>query len=214
MSAIISLAEGCISPDLDEETAWALGRIPYLVERISSLIKTALSYGRARPPNLEWHQLGMLIKQSISLLFSPNEELPSGLLPSQSLMSIPVYVDQEQIVSVLTNLLQNAFQEAGIERVQLQIHKSPPLMGEAYYYCRKPVVALDVIDFGRGIPESIQQDIFKPFFTTKNNGTGLGLAFARDLARRNNCEVVLLKSSEKGSVFRIYFPTYEKEKGK
>lgn len=205
LSAILTLVEGVMMPNMESDTLRALGRIPKLVERIEDLIKIALSYGRPRSPRRAWHQLGVLLQQSTELLNQAGILLPQDKLPQQH-TDTPVFVDGEQIISVITNLLQNATEEAGHDGVSVQVNTSPKATLSRW---QGSFIAIDIIDKGKGIDPSVQDTLFEPFVTTKSKGTGLGLAIARDIARLNRGDVVLLESSRNGSTFRLLLPSYQ-----
>ncbi len=116
-----------------------------------------------------------------------------------SLKTSVLFVDDTQVVSVLTNLLENAAHAAGPEGVELRLSA---VEGDAHAL----MLAIDVIDHGPGVPDDLRERIFKPFFTNRSEGTGLGLALARDLARLNGGDVVLVSTDATGSTFRLLLP--------
>ena len=65
---------------------------------------------------------------------------------------------------------------------------------------------LDVIDRGPGIPEATATQLFRPFFTTSEHGTGLGLYIARQLCEANQCTLTFEPVPGGGSCFRIIMP--------
>jgi signal transduction histidine kinase len=70
-------------------------------------------------------------------------------------------------------------------------------------------VALEVIDQGMGIhPEQMDQ-IFDPFYTSKEEGTGLGLSLVHQIIASHNGEIQVDSKPGEGSVFRLLFPTYQ-----
>lgn len=199
LAAIVTLVELCISaPGMPLESLEHLAKIQRLVYRVEDLIRLALQYGRPNQPKFGWHQLGRLVEGSIDnvLLVSPEAVRPVAQLPAQP---VPVYLDASHAVSILTNLLNNALHATTDKQpvsVVLRTAEEPdgPPMG---------FVAVDIRDAGPGVREELRERIFEPFFTTKAKGTGLGLAIARDLARMNGGDVVLLRSSSQGSTFRF-----------
>jgi signal transduction histidine kinase len=62
---------------------------------------------------------------------------------------------------------------------------------------------IDVADNGPGVPESVRQDVFLPFFTTKAAGTGVGLSLARQIVLAHKGSIVLGESEAGGAVFRL-----------
>ena len=65
---------------------------------------------------------------------------------------------------------------------------------------------LELRDNGPGIPRKAEQNLFEPFFTTRNEGTGLGLYIARQLCEANNIRLEYLRQPTGGSCFRLSFP--------
>ena len=65
---------------------------------------------------------------------------------------------------------------------------------------------LELRDNGPGIPRKAEDNLFEPFFTTRNEGTGLGLYIARQLCEANNIRLEYLRQPTGGSCFRLSFP--------
>ena len=201
LAAIVSLTEGVLSLDLDEDVAGALERIPGLVDRIERMLQSARAYLRPDPPQMAWHRLGFIVSRALALL-SHGPELERSFQLGLTEAALPVFVDFEHAVSILTNLLDNAVQLVGPERVALDVRRI-----EREANGEEAVVAIDIVDEGPGVPGDIQARIFEPFFTRRAGGTGIGLALARDLARINGGDVFLKKTSPQGSTFRVLFPS-------
>jgi signal transduction histidine kinase len=71
-------------------------------------------------------------------------------------------------------------------------------------------VRIEVVDNGPGIPKSVCPKLFQPFATAaRSGGSGLGLAIARDLARAHGGDIVLVSTSDSGTVLRIEIPDSE-----
>jgi signal transduction histidine kinase len=64
-------------------------------------------------------------------------------------------------------------------------------------------VAWEDRDSGPGIPDELRDQVFTPFFTTREKGTGLGLAFVRDIVRDHGAEIALDRGPEGGARFRF-----------
>ncbi|HNV52742.1 MAG TPA: ATP-binding protein, partial [Tenuifilaceae bacterium] len=70
------------------------------------------------------------------------------------------------------------------------------------------VVFIDIVDTGRGIPKSKFKDVFRPGYTTKSRGWGLGLTLSKRIVEEYHNGKIFIKSSEinKGTAFRIVLP--------
>lgn len=109
-----------------------------------------------------------------------------------------VNVDRVRLEQVLINLLINAMEAMPgggmIKIVVSRIRKGT-----------RDLVLIEVIDQGPGIPENLRSRIFDPYFTTKSDGTGMGLALCDKIVRQHQGSLDL-SSSEHGSVFNIALP--------
>jgi two-component system, NtrC family, sensor histidine kinase HydH len=103
--------------------------------------------------------------------------------------------DSDQVHQLLLNLLLNAVQSidgAGAIRVEIS---SP-----------KDEAAIVVIDTGRGIASEHLPNIFRPFYTTKKNGTGLGLSLAHRIAEEHHGRIEVTSEVGKGTTFLVVLP--------
>ncbi len=117
-----------------------------------------------------------------------------------------VHADRAQIQQVIHNLIINA-REATNERGEIFVLASNfknydiPNLVPAALYCR-----ISVRDNGPGIPESVRSRIFSPYFTTKPNGTGLGLATSFSIARRHEGQLTFETTHGNGTIFHLFIP--------
>ena len=105
-------------------------------------------------------------------------------------------VDPDLMCQVLINLLRNAADAA-------RGHGDQPAVRMRFSSTQGGRLRIDVSDNGPGVPESLAQDIFLPFFTTKAKGTGVGLSLARQVVLAHQGSITLLKSKSGGALFRI-----------
>ena len=199
LAAITSLSEAVAFMFDDPELEDTLLRIPSLVDRVESLIQLLLAYGRPVEPKRAWHRVDTLVEQAIDML-QRSEVLDAIQVRPESLKASALFIDDTQIVSVLVNLLENAANAAGPDGVELRLSA---VQGDEHAL----MLAIDVVDSGPGVPEEFRERIFKPLFTGRSEGTGLGLALARDLARLNGGDVTLVSTGATGSTFRLLLPT-------
>ena len=104
-----------------------------------------------------------------------------------------IYADEGQISQILINLIKNALQ-AGAKHIDITAR-----MG------KEDEVIIDVANDGEPIPVSAQEQIFVPFFTTKKEGSGIGLSISRQIMRQHNGTIDLLRSDVNQTVFELRF---------
>ncbi len=110
----------------------------------------------------------------------------------------PVNVDRVRLEQVLLNLLVNAMdvmREGGTLTIRVSLPETPDV--ESF--------RIEVIDTGPGIPENLRSRIFDPYFTTKSEGTGMGLALCDKIIRQHNGSLDF-HSTNQGAVFDITLP--------
>jgi signal transduction histidine kinase len=124
-----------------------------------------------------------VLSKPIKIEFTPGENLPE------------VEHDSDQIHQVLLNLLLNSVQAiegSGLVRVAV--------------FEQNDAAVVTVSDTGRGIPAEHLPNIFRPFYTTKGNGTGLGLSLARRIVESHHGQIDVTSSSGKGTTFSLVLP--------
>ena len=104
-----------------------------------------------------------------------------------------VYADEGQISQILINLIKNALQ-AGAKHVDISAG-----MGQ------DDELVVRVANDGEPIPVSAQEQIFIPFYTTKKDGSGIGLSLSRQIMRNHNGTIDLLRSDASQTVFELRF---------
>lgn len=112
-----------------------------------------------------------------------------------------ILLDRRHLKQALLNLIQNALAampEGGTLRL------SAERSGDELQYV--------VSDTGRGIPESLLTKIFEPYFTTKKNGTGLGLTITFKIIKEHSGEISLESREGRGTTFTIHLPVPQAEK--
>lgn len=106
---------------------------------------------------------------------------------------ILLYADVHQISQILVNLVKNALQaEASVIEITAEIDFAES-------------VVIHVTNNGHPIDRQNQEEIFVPFYTTKQEGTGIGLSLSRQIMRLHNGSLDLVRSDEKGTEFKLVF---------
>lgn len=104
-----------------------------------------------------------------------------------------IYADEGQISQILINLIKNALQ-AGAKHIDITAR-----MG------KDDEVIVQVANDGEPIPVSAQEQIFIPFYTTKKEGSGIGLSISRQIMRNHNGSIELVRSDAQQTVFELVF---------
>jgi two-component system sensor histidine kinase PilS (NtrC family) len=112
--------------------------------------------------------------------------------------SVPALVDPRHLQQVVTVLVQNALNYGRLPgesaRIRVRVFNAEG----------RPT--LDVMDRGPGIPDAVAAQLFRPFFTTSEHGTGLGLYIARELCRANQATLEYVPVPGGGACFRVTLP--------
>lgn len=111
--------------------------------------------------------------------------------------NIEINADEELLSQVLINLIKNAMQaleEENNGKIKLTTNK------------QENTIFIKITDNGPGIPHEIIEDIFIPFFTTKNNGTGIGLSLSRQIIRMHHGELTVYSRPYNQTQFIISLP--------
>ncbi|MBR1894211.1 MAG: HAMP domain-containing histidine kinase [Bacteroidales bacterium] len=104
-----------------------------------------------------------------------------------------LYADEGQISQILINLIKNALQ-AGAKQIRITASLN-----------KDDETVIRMANDGEPIPVSAQEQIFVPFYTTKKEGSGIGLSISRQIMRNHNGSIDLVKSDANETVFEIRF---------
>jgi signal transduction histidine kinase len=110
--------------------------------------------------------------------------------------SLTIDIDPDLMCQVLLNLLKNGAEAASA-------HSDEPAVSLSFTLTKGGRTQIEVADNGPGVPEALQQEVFLPFFTTKQKGTGVGLSLARQVVLAHRASISLDRSGTGGALFRI-----------
>ena len=202
---------------IDRKTKGYLERVLEGSNRAKSLVQQILRFSRSADTVMEPINLTPLIKETFRLLQST---LPKTITVEQNTTasSDRILGDSTQIHQVLMNLATNAYhamREAG-GVLSLKIRNTTLNSSKHFMSMTIPpgeYVQLTVGDTGCGMPPSVVERIFEPYFTTKrvNEGTGLGMAVVSGIVKSHNGLIDIQTTPGKGTTFEVFFPSYHGE---
>lgn len=164
--------------------------------RLSETLTQFLQYARPREPRLEQADLGALVGEVATMLRSDKQALGKVRLSVKTdptLIAFPF--DADQVRQVVWNIVLNALDALGGKgRLALAIE------------VRDGYAALVVADNGPGIPPEVQKRLFEPFHTTKEQGTGLGLAVAERVVSAHGGRILVETDLGRGTAFTVLLP--------
>jgi signal transduction histidine kinase len=168
-------------------------RIEREVGHLKAVVSEFLEFARRPAPNLEVVSLRRLLDEIRELTPAPEGTTIAVDAPDD----LAVRADPGQLRRALLNLARNAVATARVARVEITARRVADR------------VRIDVRDDGPGVPVELREKIFTPFFTTREKGTGLGLAFVREIVRDHGGDVMVRDAPGGGSVFGFELPAAE-----
>jgi signal transduction histidine kinase len=165
------------------------------IAQINRILTDLLETARPHPPRMSLSNLNTTVEHAVMLARQQVLSKPIKIELQKAPELSEVEHDSDQIHQVLLNLLLNAVQAmegSGTVRV---------VIGS-----RDDCASVMVSDTGRGIPEQNLSQIFRPFYTTKGNGTGLGLSLARRIVEEHHGRIEVSSVVGKGSKFEVLLP--------
>jgi len=168
------------------------------IDALNSTVQDLLVFARPRAPQPELFALSDLLRQTAQLLANdPQGEHVAIELPQQDTV---VFGDADLLRHVFVNLMLNAAQAMG---------GHGRLVVTAITAGRFSRIAF--ADSGPGIPASVREHLFQPFFTTKHRGTGLGLAIARRIVEGHEGHIEVDCPASGGTVMTVCLPVAARE---
>jgi signal transduction histidine kinase len=140
--------------------------------------------------------------EEVADLIQPEAERKGISVIVKTGKSVPqILMDKRHLKQALLNLIQNA----------MAAMPEGGRLGVSTEY-RNDEIQISISDTGTGIPEDLLTKIFEPYFTTKKNGTGLGLTITFKIIKEHSGDISLESKEGKGSTFTIHLPVPQKVK--
>ena len=169
------------------------------IKQIENLVNEFSDFARMPKPILKKNNLYDLINSNISILKNINSNIVIKVIGKNEIF---INCDSEQINRVFFNLIKNS-----IESINEKSQKSDDFKGiiNIELFKNNDYIKVIIIDNGIGFPDKNIEDITKPYFTTKKNGTGLGLPIVNKIINDHNGKMSFLKNKD-GAKIEINLP--------
>ncbi len=165
------------------------------INQINRILTDLLETARPHPPQMMRSNLNTTVEHAVMLARQQVLSQPITIELQQAPDLAEVEHDSDQIHQVVLNLLLNAVQAIegpGIVTVKIDSHDD--------------CAVVTVSDTGRGMTEQQQAQIFRPFFTTRSNGTGLGLSLVGRIVEEHKGQIEVQSELGQGSTFSVFLP--------
>lgn len=172
------------------------------IDRLNNVVSRFLNYAKPGTIDPETRSIAEILERIVTLMRS--QHLPEGIVVRQNIPRdlSPVWVDGEQMVQAILNIALNAV-EAMPGGGTLTLSARNINAEDA------PGIEIVIEDTGEGIDRKSMRRLFKPFYTTKEKGTGIGLAISQQIIKAHGGTITVASSPGHGSVFRIQIPAHE-----
>ena len=205
----IEVMAGILKRQLSEsqDAQSILGDIIKEAKMANAIVLEVLEFVRPIRLQVERVSLADVVRDAISMAEShvPRGDVRVAVTLPPDL--VPIQGDPHQLRQLFTNLLTNAFEAlAGRGAVSILAtalpEDEPPAGGEG----AGPMVQVEIVDDGPGVPPDVLERIFSPFFTTKPQGSGLGLAIVRKIVDAHDGRIDVSAKVGAGTQFRVTLP--------
>jgi signal transduction histidine kinase len=181
-------------------------------ERITKIIQQLLGFVRKKRPEQKGLNIKTLLETTLDFL--DHQIQKQGVKVVKDLKdNLPIVTgDSDQLQQVFLNLILNAIQSMP-QGGELRIGASSKWISkEGIEDGQREYVVLSVVDTGMGIEKEVVENIFNPFFTTKEDkGTGLGLTVSQGIVQDHEGWIEVESEIGEGSQFRVYLPASERK---
>ena len=161
------------------------------IDTLSEIADSFSAFAKMPPPNNEEFLISDLLVEVVQLYRNEKVEIESHIEPDKR-----VYADPNILGRVFNNLLLNGIQSVLSGRPHLVVRLTE----------KDKKLVIEVIDNGQGIPEDQRKKIFTPYFSTKEKGTGIGLAIAKKGIEQAGGSIWFDSEEGKGTTFTVILP--------
>lgn len=194
VTPISSLSETLLTlENVNEEVKNGLSTISQASKSLIRFVESYRNLTRIAPPVKKAFYLKDLVENVLSLTNEQAKAADSSCAFVEKSDDIILYADEGQITQIFINLIRNAIQ-AEAKNIVISAEITP-----------SEQTVINITNDGHPISKESQEEIFVPFYTTKQEGTGIGLSLSRQIMRMHNGSLVLTRSDSRGTVFTLVF---------
>jgi signal transduction histidine kinase len=201
--SISSIERACgastgLEPETKERIDRILEQMKSAAAKMGLVVQRVMDYSKPFPPRKEVVDLNKVVEEALRLSLSTLRKREIAVLKDLAPDLATCRVDAQMIEQVLVNLITNACQAMeGAEGAKLLEIASAVQDGR---------IVLRVSDSGPGVPPSLREKVFDPFFTTRKDGSGIGLSFSHRIVADHGGSLRVDTSRWGGAEFRIELP--------
>jgi len=172
------------------------------INRLSGLVKRLVVFSRPIYKNLKPTRVDQVIEEMLSLIDYGNVDKKIRIRKKLREDLPLINADSNSLKQLLLNILTNSIES---------IEKSGEILIETGYKGKESWITIEISDTGKGIPDDILNNIFDPFFTSKETGTGLGLTISHEIIVAHGGNISFEKNEGKGTKCIITLPVLTKD---
>jgi signal transduction histidine kinase len=173
------------------------------VDRLNQIVVNYLFAVRPMETDPKCHCINSLIEELIDFIHYELEQDSIEIIKNLAEDLPELRLDEKLIKQAFLNIIKNA-------QASMADDEQGGLLKISSYKVND-AVAVSISDTGPGIPEEIKNKIFEPYFTTKDNGSGLGLTLVYKIMKEHSAEIQLKSVEGEGTIFTFIFPIPQKE---
>ena len=190
---------GEIDQEIVKETIKGLKVIEERSSGLTEFVENYRRFTRLPVPDLKKVELHELIA-SVLTISAGFDRFDHVRVEEQIPAAVTILTDQNLLSQVLINLIKNA-----LESFNKDVHTDPPYI-RVVLKEEADRVRIDICNNGEFIPHELREQIFVPFFTTKENGSGIGLSLSKQIMLMLGGDIILLANSGHATCFRVSLP--------
>ncbi len=186
-----------LHPDLIPDVVFVKGKVDKELDRARDIVSSLLGLSRQTQTYTEPVNLNMVVTDALRILYNEYKHYDLEISENYDPDLPDIQGNFANLGQVVLNIIKNAIQAMGTS-------KDGKVRVSAFKNIENRVAIL-IQDNGAGIPSNIIDDIFIPFYTTKNNGSGIGLSLSRQIMRLHSGTITVSSIPNETTVFSLAF---------